>query len=182
MTLDLGALPREYPRRYLPKEFTFASWEELEPFFRELEGRELRTAAEAEGWLHDLSELLAVIFEERSVRYIRMTCDTANKEYERAYLRFVEKIEPKLKPVMRNLMKKFVETPVAGELPEDRYFVLLRSFRNQVELFREENVPLEVEEEKLSQRYQKLTGAMRVTLRGRDPTPHRPPKSRGTPE
>ena len=168
--MDLGALPREYPRRYLPKDFTFASWEELGPFFRELEGRGLRTAAEAERWLHDLSELLAVIFEERSVRYIRMTCDTANKEYEQAYLRFVEKIEPKLKPVMRSLMKKFIETPVAGELPEDRYFVLLRSFRNQVELFREENVPLEVEEEKLSQRYQKLTGAMTVTLRGKELT------------
>ena len=168
--MDLGALPREYPRRYLPKDFTFASWEELEPFFRELEGRGLRTAAEAEEWLHDLSELLAAIFEERSVRYIRMTCDTANKEYEQAYLKFVEKIEPKLKPVMRSLMKKFIETPVAGELPEDRYFVLLRSFRNQVELFREENVPLEVGEEKLSQRYQKLTGAMTVTLRGKELT------------
>ncbi|HDI11591.1 MAG TPA: M3 family oligoendopeptidase, partial [Candidatus Acetothermia bacterium] len=119
--LDLERIPREYPRRYLPKDFTFASWEELEPFFRELEGRGLRMAAEAERWLHDLSELLAVIFEERSVRYIRMTCDTANKKYEQAYLKFVEEIEPKLKPVMRNLMKKFVETPVAGELPEDRY-------------------------------------------------------------
>ena len=168
--MDLGPLPREYPRRYLPKDFTFASWEELEPFFRELERRNLRTAAEAERWLHDLSELLSAVFEERSVRYIRMTCDTANKEYEQAYLEFVEEIEPKLKPVMQSLIKKFVESPAAGELPEDRYFVLLRSFRNQVELFREENVPLEVEEEKLSQRYQKLTGAMTVTLRGKELT------------
>ncbi|MCD6128551.1 M3 family oligoendopeptidase [Candidatus Bipolaricaulota bacterium] len=170
MTLDLSLLPREYPRRYLPEGLTFASWNDLEPFFRELEERELKTAAQAERWLQDLSELLSVASEERSVRYIRMTCDTANKEYERAYLQFVEEIEPKLKPVMQSLMKRLVESPAAGVLPEDRYAVLLRSFRNRVELFREENVPLEVEEEKLSQHYEKITGAMTVTINGKELT------------
>ncbi len=155
---------------FVAEDFRLRSWDDLEPCFAKLKGRPLETKEDAERWLADLSELLSVIFEERSVRYIRMTCDTANGEYERAYLRFVEEIEPKLKPAMQRLMEKFVRSPAAGELPEDRYFVLLRSFRNQVELFREENVPLEVQEQKLTQRYQKITGAMTVTIKGQELT------------
>ncbi len=167
---DPERIPREYPRSFLPTEFSLGSWGDLEPFFMYLQRRELGTAREAEAWLRDLSELLSAVFEERSIRYIRMTCDTANKEYERAYLEFVERIEPKLKPAMQRLIKKLVESPAARKFPEDRYTVLLRSFRNQVELFREENVPLEVEEEKLTQRYQKITGVMTVTIGGKELT------------
>lgn len=170
MALELERLPREYPRKFVAEDFRLRSWEDLEPYVAELKGRPLETREDAERWLADLSELLSVIFEERSVRYIRMTCDTANKEYERTYLEFVEKIEPKLKPAMQKLMRKLVESPAADKLPEDRYFVLLRSFRNQVGLFREENVPLEVEEQKLTQRYQKITGAMTVTIGGKELT------------
>jgi oligoendopeptidase F len=170
MPLELERLPRGYPRKFVAEDFRLNGWSDLEPYFGDLMARPLGAVEEAERWLADLSELLSVIFEERSVRYIRMTCDTANGEYERAYLRFVEEIEPKLKPAIQRLMEKFVQSSAAGKLPEDRYFVLLRSFRNQVELFREENVPLEVEEQKLTQRYQKITGAMTVTIKGRELT------------
>ncbi len=170
MALDLERLPREYPRVFVAEDFRLRGWDDLAPYFEDLAALPLNTREEAERWLADFSELLSVIFEERSVRYIRMTCDTANKEYERAYLEFVEVIEPELKPAMQKLMVKLVESPAAGELPEDRYTVLLRSFRNQVELFREENVPLEMEEEKLTQRYQKITGAMTVTIGGKELT------------
>ena len=168
--LEFEKLPREYPRRYLPEDLRVSAWGDIEPFFRELGTRPLHTAAGAEEWLRDLSELLSAVLEERSVRYIRMTCDTADKEYERAYLEFVEKVEPKLKLAVQKLMRKLIESPAADRLPEDRYFVLLRSFRNRVELFREENVPLEVEEEKLTQHYRKITGAMTVTVGGKELT------------
>jgi oligoendopeptidase F len=45
-----------------------------------------------------------------------------------------------------------------------------RDTRLHVELFRPENVPLETEEAKLSQQYQKLSGAMTVTFRGEERT------------
>lgn len=168
--LDLEKLPREYPRRYLPCDLGFSSWEELRPFFTELEGRTLEDGEGAARWLADLSELLSAIWEERSIRYIRMTCDTANREHEERYLQFVTEIEPRVKLALQELMRKFVESPAPERLPRERYFVLVRSFRNAVELFREENVPLEVEEMKLSQRYQRLTGAMTVEFRGEELT------------
>jgi oligoendopeptidase F len=45
-----------------------------------------------------------------------------------------------------------------------------RSAQCQVELFRPENVPLETEESKLSQQYQKLTGSLTVRFQGEEQT------------
>jgi oligoendopeptidase F len=51
-----------------------------------------------------------------------------------------------------------------------RYAVFDRDTKNQVELFRPENVPLETEEAKLSQQYQKLSGSLTVQFRGEEKT------------
>ena len=45
-----------------------------------------------------------------------------------------------------------------------------RDVKNHVELFRPENVPLETEEAKLSQQYQKLSGSLTVIFRGEEKT------------
>jgi oligoendopeptidase F len=170
MPLDLKLLPQDYGRKFLPEGLSLESWEDIEPYFSELERKPLADAAQAERWLLELSELLAAVFEERSIRYIRMTCDTADKEAQGQYLRFVTEVEPHLKTSLQRLRERFVKSPGAAALPRERYFVLLRSFKNAVELFREENVPLEVEEAKLSQRYQRVTGAMTVEFRGEELT------------
>jgi oligoendopeptidase F len=47
---------------------------------------------------------------------------------------------------------------------------LERSLRNAIELYREENIPLLTEDEKLRQQYQKITGAMTCTYDGREQT------------
>ena len=170
MVLDPRRLPRDYPRRFVPEALDAGDWTQLEPLFDELERRELSTPEALERWLLDRSELTAVIREEGTVRYIRMTCQTDNPDYEKAYLHFVEEIEPKLKPRFHRLDELYVRSPARARLPEARYLVLDRKLRNSVELFREANVPLETEEEKLGQRYQKITGAMTVRYDGREQT------------
>ena len=50
------------------------------------------------------------------------------------------------------------------------YAVFDRDVKNHVELFRPENVPLETEEAKLCQQYQKLSGALTVNFRGEEKT------------
>ena len=111
-------------------------------------------------WLLDLSELAACIGEEAARRYIAMTCHTDDPDAEKEYLHFVEEIEPPCKLEWQKLYMKFVDEPFRSHLETERYGVLDRAIANQVRLFREENVPLEMEETRLSQRYQKITGAM----------------------
>lgn len=170
--LPFGALPAHRPRRFVPRAIDLGDWGRLAPLFDTLEERVARaaTAADLERWLLEWSELSAALDEESTKRYIAMTCDTENPEAEQAYLHFVEKVEPQLKPRQFRLAQLYVGHPQRQALPQDRYAVFDRDTRLLVELFRPENVPLETEEAKLSQQYQKLSGAMTVSFRGEERT------------
>jgi oligoendopeptidase F len=172
--LPFENLPPHKPRRFVPEQIDLGDWTQIAPLFDKLETRahELKDVVELERWLIDWSELSAALDEESSKRYIAMTCHTDNAEAEKAYLHFVEKIEPELKPRQFALEKYYVEHWLREELmgTGTRYEVFDRDVRNHVELFRPENVPLETEEAKLSQQFQKLTGSLAVIFRGEERT------------
>jgi oligoendopeptidase F len=169
LSFDYSKLPHEYPRRYLPPNLDLADWTQLKGVFDELEKRPIRSKEELEKWLQDESEFYTAVSEEYAVRYVRMTCQTDDPEREKAYLHFVENIEPKSKPRVFNLDRKFVETPFRKQLSE-WYVVLDRRRENNVALFRPENVELEKEEAKLGQEYEKTAGARTVFYEGKERT------------
>lgn len=168
--VDPKELPLEYPRRFLPPDLPAGDWKEIAPFFEDLEKRKLHSPKDLEQPFLDLSELLSAVEEEGAIRYIRMTCDTTNPEYEKAYLTFVEEVAPKVEEALHRLRVKFASAPAWKDLDPKRYLVLKRKWENAIAIFREENIPLKVEEEKLGQRYQKLFGAMTVEFEGRTQT------------
>ncbi len=170
--LPFGSLPVYKPRRFLPAELQLGDWTHIEPCFDRLEARaaECRTPAELENWLLDWSELAAALDEEGARRYIAMTCHTEEPEAEKAYLHFVENIEPNVKPRQSRLERIYVQHPLRRQLDPQRYCVFDRDTANRVELFRPENVPLETEEAKLGQQYQKLSGSLTVQFHGEEKT------------
>ncbi|MGO8929465.1 MAG: M3 family oligoendopeptidase [Limisphaerales bacterium] len=170
--LPFGALPAHKPRRFVPQRIDLGDWNQIAPLFDQLEARAKRcaTSAELEQWLLAWGELSAAVDEESSKRYIAMTCHTDNAEAEKAYLHFLEHVEPQLKPRQFNLARTYVSHPLRAQLPNERYQVFDRATQVQVELFREENVPLETEEAKLGQQYQKLSGSLTVQFRGEEKT------------
>ncbi len=170
--LPFGVLPPYQPRRFVPGELDFGAWANIAPLFEELEARMARVQnpADLEQWLLDWGELGAVLEEESARRYIAMTCHTEDPEAEKAYLHFVETLEPEMKPRQFKLARLFVSHPAREQLPEPRYHVLKRDLANQVELFRPENVALETRESLLGQQYQKLMGSLTVTFRGEERT------------
>ncbi|MGH7950465.1 MAG: M3 family oligoendopeptidase [Limisphaerales bacterium] len=147
-------------------------WPQIAPLFDQLKNRapQIKSSAELEQWLFDWSELDAALGEESTRRYIAMTCHTDNADAEKAYLHFVENIEPQLKPREFALEKIYVAHPLREQLPQKRFHVFDRDVKNHVELFRPENVPLETEEAKLSQQYQKLSGVLTVNFCGEEKT------------
>lgn len=157
-------------REFVPQNFDVAQWEQIEPLTRSLLDRPVNSTAELEKWLLDLSELNSVIDEYGSRRYIEKSCHTEDKEIEKAFMHFVENIEPKFKPLIFALQKKFLESPHLKGLTGKRYEILIRQWRADVELFRDENVPLETEQTKLVTDYDKICGAMMVTFRGKEYT------------
>ncbi len=170
--LPFDNLPAYKPRSFVPAGVDWGNWDQIAPLFDRLEVRagECKTAAELERWLLEWSELQAALDEESTRRYIAMTCHTDNAEAEKAYLQFVEQIEPQLKPRQFKLAQIFIAHPFRGQLPRPRYEVFDRDTNLHVELFRPENVPLETEEARLGQQYQKLTGSLTVHFRGEEKT------------
>ena len=170
--LSFGKLPPAKPRSFVPSEIDLGDWRQIAPLFDQLEARIAlaKSVADLEKWLLDWSELSAALDEEASRRNIAMTCHTDNGEAEKAYLYFVEHVEPQLKPRQFALEQLYVAHPQRKKLPQPRYEVFDRDVANHVQLFRPENVALETEEAKLGQQYQKLIGAQTVKFRGEEKT------------
>ena len=160
------------PRQFVPANINLGNWKELNPLFKKLE-EQLDTSSTAENLeqvILNWEELSAAIAEEGSKRYIAMTCQTEDKDAEKAYLEFVEKIEPEEKECNFLLSKKLTKHPQCKDLKNQRYEVFLRDTALQVELFRSENVTLETETSKLGQKYQKIIGGLTVHFEGKEQT------------
>lgn len=157
-------------RRFVPAQLDVADFGQLQPLYDDLLARPLTTAAEAERWLADFSELSAVVAEYDCRRYIAKSCHTDDEQIEKAYLHFVEQIEPKIKPLYFRLQQKLLDSPGGQQLAGPRYDLLKKRWRADVELFRDENVPLETDVTKLNNEYDKICGAMTVNFRGKEYT------------
>lgn len=157
-------------RHFLPELFRLTDWAGLEPYLEQLKNRALKSREALEQWLKDVSEVEAVIGEDAAWRQIKMTLDTTNHEYEQAFSYYCMEIEPKMKPYFFELNKKLLDCPYTAELDKDTYFPYLRSVRNAVELYRDENVPLEAELSVLAQQYGVISGKMTIQHEGKEYT------------
>jgi oligoendopeptidase F len=155
---------------FVPADIDATKWENLEPFYDQLQSRVFKCSGCLEQFLLDRSELDAAAAEAGSNLYIAMTCDTEDENTKNAFLAFVENVEPELKKVGFELNKKVVRSEHVGDLDKDRYSVLLRDWFADVEIFREENVPLQTEDTKLGQEYSELCGSMMVEFDGEERT------------
>lgn len=155
---------------FVPAQLDATRFEALEPLFRGLLERPIKSGAELEAWLLDRSELAAAVSEGRANLYISMSCDTDDTAAQQAYAAYIENVSPKLTPLFFELDRRLVDLAKKFPLDSQRYGVLLRSAQADVELFREENVPLETELAKLSQKYDQIAGAMSVQFEGEEKT------------
>lgn len=150
-------------RTYIPAGFE-VKWENLEPLYTELRDRKITSVEDLEKWLRDRSELEAALEEDFAWRYIRMTCDTTNEELLQRFQYFATEIEPKIAPFSNDLNKKLVNSEYVDQLDGEKYFIYLRGVKKSLELFREENIPLQTEIQVEQQKYQSITGSMSVHI------------------
>ncbi len=155
---------------FVPADIDATTWDNLQPYYQQLLDREFKCSGCLEQFLLDRSELDAAASEAGSNLYIAMTCNTEDEDAKNAFLSFVENVEPELKKVGFELNKKVVRNEHVEDLDKDRYSVLLRDWFADVEIFREENVPLQTEDTKLGQEYAELCGAMMVEFDGEEKT------------
>ncbi len=168
--MNYSADIKKLPRRFLPENFTVVDWKSLEPYLKNLEEREISSVADLEKWLKDASEIEAVISEDACWRQIKMTCDTENKELEEAFSFFMMEIQPKIQPYSDKLNKKLISCPFTKELNREKYFTYLRTVKKNIDIFREENIPINAELNVLQQQFGVLSGKMTVKVNGQEYT------------
>lgn len=146
-----------------PQVIADATWPDLEPYYEALVSAPIDNPRE---WLREWSGLEEVIEEAGTLALIAYTCDTTNPAKEAAHLRWSAEIFPKAVEMQVKLAKRLVESGYS----EPGLEPTLRGFRTDIEIFREENVPLFSELETLVASYQKIAGGLTVDWDGEKKT------------
>ena len=157
-------------RNFLPQNFKITDWGSLKPYYTDLQERSIASAEELKQWFKDRSELESVVGEDMGWRYIRMTIDTTNKDYRESFQYFVTHIQPNIAPETNRLNQKALENKFLNELRDSGYPILARTIKNEFEIFREENVPLNTQQTTLAQEFGAISGAMTVEINGQELT------------
>ena len=166
----LEKLPREFAREFVPADLDIRDFAAVEPLLEKLLQADLSTSDRLLQWLKDRSELFSAIDEYGARVYIYTSLDTANADYKQAFMDFVSHFEPKLKPVVEKLNRMFERCAARAQLNAKEYEVYQRSVLNQLELFRQENIPLETKLSKLTNRYEEIQGAITISFEGKELT------------
>jgi oligoendopeptidase F len=164
--MNASADIKKIERIFLPKDLVVDKWETIEPYFKELLERKIASKNDLEKWLTDTSEVEAVVSEDACWRQIKMTCDTTDKNLEEAFNFFCMEIQPKMQPYADALNKKLIGSPFTNELDTDKYFTYLRSVKKSIELFRDENIPLQAELAVMQQQFGVICGKMMIEVNG----------------
>lgn len=138
-------------------------WDTILPLYTELGHAELN-AATLDDWLQRWSYLESHLNEFGLVTYRAKTEDTTNEQAEQDFLYLIEELEPKRAVEVQKLKQKFLAANV-GTLP-NHIAHMRKRFQAEADLFREENIPLQTEVERLSNEYDKIVGAMTVEIDG----------------
>ena len=143
----------------------FTSWAQAESYVQDLLGRMI-TPATLDAWLADWTRLARLVLETNQRLYVATTVDTADQEAERRYFAFLEEIFPASQAAEQQLKQKLL----ASGLEPHNFTLPLEQMRVQALLFRDANLPLLSDEQKLTNADDKIRGAQTVTWEGQELT------------
>ncbi len=137
------------------------SWEQFAPFANDLLSRSI-TPDTLEEFMLDWTRFNDLTGEAGSRIYVGTTLNTQDDVAQARFMNLIQNLYPEFSKLENELQKKLVES---GLTPAN-YDVPLRSIRSQIALFREENLPLFTELQKLEHEYNQIVGAQSVEWEG----------------
>jgi len=155
--MDFNNLPTK------SQEIISLTWADLKPYASELESRPF-SSSNIEQWLRDWTALSDRVSEMYSRLSLATTINTADEKADQMFKNFLDNVFPAAMSSGQKLKEKLLESglqPAGFEIP-------LRNMRAEAELFREENLPLQSEQQKLNMDYDKIIGAQSVEWEGQE--------------
>jgi oligoendopeptidase F len=140
-------------------------WAQIGPYYAELAERPLSPGTMPE-WMTDWTRISALVGEALEKLHVATTRDTSDKELEHRYHAFMEELLPPMEAAEQRLRERLLDS--GFETVDLR--APLKGLRADAELYREENVPLLVEEQKLDSEYSRIIGSQTVLWEGEERT------------
>ncbi|MCD5325232.1 MULTISPECIES: M3 family oligoendopeptidase [Pontibacillus] len=155
---------------FYQERFDFSKPETIETEFERLVQEPIDSVEKLESWILDQAQIFDAINEGLRGHYIDFQSHSDSQVAKEKVERDQEKIEPLLKRYQALLDQKFIDTPYKDELDQDTYGRFMKMKENALDLFREENIDLEVEEDRLTNQYFEITGSLTVDWYGEEKT------------
>ena len=159
---DTVLIPQRKKRNFLSEEFIPSSWQAIEPYYKELLGRQILSAEELKTWLGNWSELESVFGEYSRWIYVRTTIDTGDDKAKADLTDLFVNIVPQLSAQDNLLKKKFIDGPFTDQLDPQVFSTTIRRMRKEIELFREINIPLQSELSLKQSKFNEIAGTQSI--------------------
>jgi oligoendopeptidase F len=169
MTTLFSKLPKLPRRTFVPHHFDCSNLKQVLALYQNLLDRDLPTLSSVEQWLYDVQEISMVLGEYDSIAYVRKSVNTRDKKAQAAYLHLVQKIHPGIAPCLDKINKKLLAHPLRKRFPK-RWALMMKFRQNEVDLFREKNIPLDQKIEETALEYSRLMGGLEVMFEGKRQT------------
>jgi oligoendopeptidase F len=154
-------------RYYVPMTIDLTNWDDIKPLFDDLLNRKLDSAEALEQLILDSSGLDAAMEEEHARIQLATSVNTADEEAKKRFNRFQETVISQAGSLSNQVELKILQCPFLDSLDRARYSQLRNVLKNQQRLFREENVPLSIEDAQLGESFSSVAGAMSAEFEGK---------------
>lgn len=148
--------------KFYQEKLNLNNLEDLKNIYDVLLQEDIKSAEQLERWIAKIGDLDEQMEEILTGHYIDFQCSSNSQEAKEQFTYDQTYIEPLRKSFTAALNKKLLNNSYLSDLPEDKYGKFIKSIKNAQELFREENVQLEIEEDQLVTTYFEITGNLTV--------------------
>ncbi len=157
-------------RKYFSEKFSIEKWAELEEVLKDMLSAQILSAQELVSFIEKYGELSSLIEEQEAWKIIRTTQYADKPEFAKEQADFYEFIVAPAQPYFFELDKKIYNNAFFKQLPEKKYAHLRKLLKNEIEIFREENVSLMIKENELANKYGEISSKLTVKFEGKERT------------
>lgn len=141
------------------------TWIDFGEYYQDLLNEVLNSEC-IKDWLADWTNVREWCDELFNRLYVAVTVNTVDEKAEKKFQRFMEDFYPKWQSAEQKLKQKFL----ASGLEVEGFEIPLRNMRSEADLYCEENLILKGQEEKISNKHDKVIGAQSVIWQGQEKT------------
>ncbi|HPQ39027.1 MAG TPA: M3 family oligoendopeptidase [bacterium] len=154
-------------RKYTPHDINLCDWNQVRSIYEELLNRPIDSVEALEKYYLDVSDFNSALTEEFCRIQLASSIDTADNAARNRFQHFNAEIMAPASEYSTRLDNRFLDSPFNPMLDPERTEQLQRLLKNSRDLFRIDNVPLQVEDSQCAEEYNQIAGGMSVEFQGK---------------